>query len=77
MKKKYGVSLNTLWSIMFIILLFFPRIFLENSFDKRAGAFKFVEICFSQLSEVKLSNLSFSNNDALFTKQSKKVILKL
>ena len=32
-EKKYGVSLNTLWSIMFIILLFFPRIFLENSFS--------------------------------------------
>jgi len=54
-----------------MILLFLPFIFLANSFDKNAGALKFVLKCFPQLSVVKFSNLSFSNNDALFIKQSK------
>ena len=35
------------------------------------GALKFVLKCFPQLSIVKFSNLSFSNNEALFIKQSK------
>ena len=52
-------------------MLFPPLIFFENSFDKRAGALRFVEICFSQLLELKFSNLSFSNNEALFIRQSK------
>ena len=54
-----------------MILLFFPFIFLANSFDKYAGALKFVLKCFPQLSIVKFSNLSLSNNEALFIKQSK------
>ena len=45
--------------------------FLANSFDKYAGAFKFTLMCLSQLFDVKFSNLSFSNNEALFIKQSK------
>ena len=55
---------------MLIILLFFPLIFFENSFDKIAGALRFVEIWFSQLLELKFSSLSFSNKDALLIKQS-------
>ena len=56
---------------MLIILLLFPLIFLENSLVKSAGAFKFVDICFSQLLLLKFANLSFSNNEALLTRQSK------
>ena len=56
---------------MFIMLLFFPLTFLANSFDNRAGVLKLVFKCLSQLSVVKLSSLSFSNNEALFIKQSK------
>tara|TARA_S200000501_G_scaffold178330_1_gene167974 strand:+ start:1120 stop:1326 length:207 start_codon:yes stop_codon:yes gene_type:complete len=48
-----------------------PRVFFENSFERVAGAFKFVEICFSQLSGVKLFNLSFSKSEALLIRQSK------
>ena len=54
-----------------MILLFLPLTFLANSLDKKAGAFKLVAICLSQLMEVKFSNLSFSNNDALLIRQSK------
>ena len=70
-EKKNGVNLNTRWSIMLIILLFFPLIFFENSFDKRAGALRFVEMWFPQLFELKFSSLSFSNKDALFIRQLK------
>ena len=59
---------------MLIILLFLPLTFFENSFDKKAGALRFVEICFSQLLDEKFSILSFSNNEALFIKQSKNFI---
>ena len=45
--------------------------FLANAFDKSAGALKFVLKCLPQLSVVKFSNLSFSNNEALLIKQSK------
>ena len=45
--------------------------FFENSLDKSAGVLKFVLKCWPQLSVVKFSNLSFSNNEALFIKQSK------
>jgi len=44
---------------------------LANSFDKYAGALKFVLKCLFQLSLVKFSNLSLSNSEALFIKQSK------
>ena len=70
-EKKYGVSLKILWSIMLIMLLFLPLIFFENSFDKRAGALKLVLKWRPQLSVVKFSSLSFSNNEALLIKQSK------
>ena len=56
---------------MLIILLFFPFIFFAKAFDKSAGALKFVLKCLPQLSVVKFSNLSFSNNEALLIKQSK------
>jgi len=56
---------------MLIILLFLLFIFLANSFDKYAGALKFVLKCLPQLSVVKFSNLSLSNSEALFIKQSK------
>ena len=56
---------------MFIILLFLPLIFLENSLDNKAGVLKFVLKCLPQLSVVKFSNLSFSNKEALLIKQSK------
>ncbi len=51
-----------------------PLIFFANSFVNTAGAIRFIEICFSQELEVKLSNLSFSNNEALLTRQSKNLI---
>ncbi len=54
-----------------MILLFLPLIFLENSLDNKAGVLKLVLKCLPQLSVVKLSNLSFSNSDALLIKQSK------
>ena len=56
---------------MLIILLLLPLIFLENSLVKSAGAFKFVDICFSQLLLLKFVNLSFSNKEALLIRQSK------
>ena len=56
---------------MFIILLFLPLMFLENSLDNKAGVLKFVLKCLPQLSVVKLSNLSFSKRDALLIRQSK------
>ena len=56
---------------MFIILLFLPLIFFENSLDNNAGVLKFVLKCLPQLSVVKLSNLSFSKREALLIKQSK------
>ena len=56
---------------MLIILLFTPPAFFENSLERVAGAFKFIEICFSQLSEVKFSSLSFSKSEALLIRQSK------
>ena len=56
---------------MLIMLLLFPLIFLENSLVKSAGAFKFVDICFSQLLLLKFANLSFSYNEAFLTRQSK------
>ena len=54
-----------------MILLFFPFVFFENSFDNRAGALRFIEICLSQLLELTFSNLSFSNIEALLIRQSK------
>ena len=54
-----------------MMLLFFPLIFFENSLVNRAGAFKLVDMCLSQLALLKFSNLSFSNIDALLIKQSK------
>ena len=71
MKRKKELSLKTLWSIIFIILLFFPLIFFANSLDNKAGVLKLVLKCLPQLSVVKLSNLSFSNREALLIKQSK------
>ena len=56
---------------MLTILLFLPFICLENSLDRRAGALKFIDICFSQLSVLKFFNLSFSNTEALLIRQSK------
>jgi len=44
---------------------------LANSFDKYAGALKFVLKCLPQLSTVKFFNLSLSNSEALFIKQLK------
>ena len=35
------VNLKTLWSIMLIILLFFPLIFFAKPFDNKAGALRF------------------------------------
>ena len=46
-------------------------IFFENAFDKSAGVLKFVLKWRPQLSVVKFSSLSFSNNEALLIKQSK------
>ena len=56
---------------MLIMLLFFPLIFFANAFDNKAGVLKFVLKCLPQLSVVKFSSLSFSNNEALLIKQSK------
>ena len=56
---------------MLIILLFLPLIFLANSLDSNAGVLKLVLKWRPQLFVVKLSNLSFSNSDALLIKQSK------
>ena len=56
---------------MLIILLFSPLIFFANSFDNNAGVLKFVLKCLPQLFVEKFSNLSFSNKEALFIKQSK------
>ena len=63
--------------MMFIILLFFPLIFFEKAFINNAGALRFVFKWLSQLLTVKFSNLSFSNREALFTKQSKYLSLDL
>ena len=70
-EKKNGVNLKTLWSIILIILLFLPFIFLANAFDNKAGALKFVLKWRSQLSVEKFSSLSLSNNEALLIKHSK------
>ena len=45
--------------------------FLAKPFDNKAGAFKLAFKWLSQLFVVKFSRLSFSNNEALFIKQSK------
>ena len=54
-----------------IILLFLPLIFFANSFDNNAGVLRFVLKWYPQLSVVKFSNLSLSNSEALFIRQSK------
>jgi len=54
-----------------MILLFFFETNFENFLISRAGALRFAFICASQLFDVKSVILSFSNNDALFIKQSK------
>ena len=48
-----------------------PLTFLANSFVNSAGALKLVLKCLLQLSNEKFSNLSFSNREALLTRQSK------
>ena len=62
-EKKNGVNLKTLWSIILIILLFLPRIFLANSLESNAGVLKLVLKWRPQLSVVKFPILSFSNNE--------------
>ena len=56
---------------MLIILLFPFLTFFANSLDNNAGVLKLVLRCCPQLSVVKFSNLSFSNKEALFIRQSK------
>ena len=46
-----------------------PLTFLANSFVNSAGALKLVLKCLLQLSNEKFSNLSFSNREALLTKE--------
>ena len=53
------------------MLLFLPLTFLANSFVNSGGALKLVLKCLLQLSNEKFSNLSFSNKEALLTRQSK------
>jgi len=51
--------------------LFLPLIFFANPCDNKAGALRFAFKWLPQLFDVKFSSLSFSNNEALFIKQSK------
>ena len=57
--------------MILIILLFHFLTFFANSLDNNAGVLKLVLKCLLQLFNEKFSNLSFSNKEALLTRQSK------